>query len=149
VQKRGRFISRAGKIKGTKISLVTNEQGMPLEVQLAGAGVNDRYCLMGLVSKLPTHSIVVCDRGYDSEKLREELRRRTLKPVIPRRQMSPRKKRRMPSPVTYKGRWVNERTFAWMDWSKRLLVRLENYASRYKAFWQVACILRLLKNLPD
>src|ERR1700739_3460216 len=58
---------------------------------------------------------VIMDRGYDSDPLRKQLRRRGIDPMVP-----PRKGRRKPPTQDgralrrYKRRWIVERTFSWL-----------------------------------
>jgi transposase len=58
-------------------------------------------------------------------------------------------KRRKTNKMVYRGRWRNERGFAWSDHFKRLIIRFERYVTRYKGFWQAACIVICLRYLPD
>jgi transposase len=148
-QKRGLCVGKAGKLKGSKISLLVDEKGYPADVKIHPAGRDDRYACQSLIYSIPKGSLIVCDKGYDAEWLRKKMRKCGLKPLIYRRQMGNKIKRRQNNPVTYKGRWRNERGFAWADHFKRLITRFERYVTRYKAFWQLACTVICLRYLPD
>ena len=83
---------------------------------------------------------VIADRGYDSDPLRQRLRRRGIELIVPyrennqhRRYQDGRKLRR------YKRRWIVERTHAWLGQFRRLLVRHEYLLSTYRAFFYIAC----------
>ena len=85
---------------------------------------------------------MIADRGYDHDKYRRLLWERGIKPVIARRQ-------------TEHGsglghyRWVVERTFAWLQQFKRLLVRYDRRGDMHQAFLAIGCCLvcyRRLKN---
>jgi len=70
---------------------------------------------------------VIADRAYDSDPLRERLKKRGIDLIVPYRKNSKhrryedgRKLRR------YKSRWIIERTNAWLGQFRRLLVRHEH-----------------------
>jgi transposase len=96
----------------------------------------------------------VADRGYDSGPFRRALRRRGIQVCIPpkRRPATWKPKRGRPvtaDPALYRERWRVERTFAWLGFRRRLLVRWERLLTVYQGFFTVALMLiainRLLK----
>ncbi len=107
------------------------------------------------VSKRPLHprrkpKRLCADKGYDAEWLREELRRRRINPQIPKR----RKPSQLEAPrmsvclkEAYGNRWVVERTFAWLGWKRRLLIRWERNIITYQAFFNIACMMICLKEV--
>ena len=143
-QKKGSKISRAGKIKGSKISLLSDERGRPQALAIEGAGRNDRYAFGSIVKHVPKGCYLVCDKGYDCKRLRRKLRHHGIKPVIPKRQFENGPRRRTPLPQIYRSRWICERTFAWMDKFKRLRIRDERLVTLHKAFWHLACAILYL-----
>jgi len=88
---------------------------------------------------------VVADKAYDSQALRQKLRRRGMKVSIPHFERRPRKHPQRGRPIkvrpSYKQRWKVERCFGWMDNCRRLVVRYERYVHLYKAFCLIAIIL--------
>jgi len=91
---------------------------------------------------------LIADRGYDSNPLRRALKRRGIEPLIPARRnnrqatdQDGRKLRR------YKRRWVVERTFAWLGYFRRLIVRHERLLETYRGFFHLACALLTLKKV--
>ena len=83
---------------------------------------------------------IIADRGYDSDPLRERLKKRGIELIAPyrknnkeRRYQDGRKLRR------YKRRWIVERTNSWLGQFRRLLVRHEHLLSTYSAFFYLAC----------
>lgn len=91
---------------------------------------------------------LVLDRGHDSNDLRARLAQRGIEPIIPAQINHPnathqdgRKLRR------YRRRWIVERTFAWLGWSRRLLVRHERLLSVYAAFFHLACAMLTLRQV--
>jgi len=76
---------------------------------------------------------LIADRGYDSNKVRELLVKREIKPIIPNRRNNTkathqdgRKLRR------YKRRWIIERTNSWLRTFRRLVVRYERSAKTFR-----------------
>ncbi len=97
----------------------------------------------------PRPERLVCDKGYDSDPLRDRLRdERGIELVCPHRKgrtkpatQDGRKLRR------YKRRWKVERTFAWLGNFRRLVVRYDRDLTMYQAFFHVACLLITLRQL--
>jgi transposase len=91
---------------------------------------------------------VVADRAYDSRKLRLSLARRKIELVCPHRS-----NRKAPSMQDgralrrYRKRWKVERTFAWLQNFRRLLVRQDRFISVYQGFFHLACALICLRYL--
>ena len=92
---------------------------------------------------------LVCDKGYDSDALRERLLLdRGIDLICPHRRnrkrvaLQDRRKLRR-----YKRRWKVERTFAWLGNFRRLVVRYERSLKIYRAFFHVACLLITLRKL--
>jgi len=141
--------------KGTKRMLVVDGNGIPLalfisrasraEVRLAQETL-DRVRVprkSGRPRKRPER--LVADKAYDSDELRLWLRRKGVIPCIPPREN--RKGRRKKWEEEYKERWRVERTFAWLENFRRLVVRYERMAKMYEAFCIVALILIYLREL--
>lgn len=91
---------------------------------------------------------LVLDRAYDSNHLRKKLSKRNIDPIIPARSNNKkathqdgRKLRR------YKNRWIVERTFAWLGWFRRLIVRHERLSVTYAGFFHIACALIVLRKV--
>jgi transposase len=83
---------------------------------------------------------VVGDRGYDSDRHRQELRKLGITPLIARRQTEH-------GSGLGRVRWVVERTFAHLHNLKRLLVRYERRADMHKAFLALGCCLICFRRL--
>ena len=85
-------------------------------------------------------AVLYGDRGYDSEQHRQELRRRSIRPVIARRR-------------TEHGsglgvyRWVVERFFSWLHRFRKLRLRTDYYSANHHGLLKLACSLICLKFL--
>jgi len=91
---------------------------------------------------------LVADRGYDSNAVRVMLLKEKIDPIIPARSNNTvaicqdgRKLRR------YRNRWIVERTFAWLGWFRRLVVRWDRLMSTYGGFFHLACAMVVLKRV--
>jgi transposase len=78
--------------------------------------------------------LVQGDRGYDSERHRDELRQRGITPVLARRYQPH-------GSGLGRTRWVVERTLAWLHRFRRLNVRYERRPCVHEAFLTLACAL--------
>jgi transposase len=158
-KKRGQEIGLTRHGKGTKIMLAVDGHGTPLGVQVASA---QKAEVQLAESTLATIRVprkrgrarsrpkeVVADRAYDSQPLRQRLRRRGIRPCIPERRGKRPRRGPKPSVENYRHRWIVERTFAWLGSYRRVLTRHERLAHVYHAFVLLAfiliCLARLLK----
>ena len=91
---------------------------------------------------------LIADKAYDSNPARGQLVERGIEPIIPARKnnrrathQDGRKLRR------YKRRWIIERTNAWLQNFRRLVVRYERSLANFKALVHMACALICLKRV--
>jgi transposase len=137
--------------KASKRHLIVDGGGIPLAWTLTGGNRNDVTQLVPLVERVPPvrgkvgrprrrPERLAADRGCDHDEYRCELRGRSIKPEIARRQ-------------TEHGsglgdiRWVVERTFAWLHNYTRLLVRYDRRHEIHEAFLALACSLVCFRRL--
>jgi transposase len=85
------------------------------------------------------------DSSFDTRAARKLLWNRGVKPNIAEnkrnRKTVKRGRKRHFNPVVYKHRFVSERTFAWIDKFKTLLIRFERKAAHYLGFHHLAFAL--------
>lgn len=74
------------------------------------------------------------DKGYDFKRCRRDLRARGIRPRIARRGIES-------SQRLGQHRWVVQRTFAWINQFRRLVLRYERHADLYRAFLGLAAAL--------
>jgi len=153
-EKRGCGVGKTKRGKGTKWMVVVDGQGVPLgdqlhsaspaevrlaETTLASIRVGRRH-RAGRPRQKPVR--VITDRAYDSDPLRNRLRRRGIERICPH------KKNRV-RPATqdgraqrrYRRRWVIERTIGWLGNFRRLVVRYDRSLKIYGAFFHIACFM--------
>jgi transposase len=127
---------------GTKHHVVTDGNGVPLEVQLSGANEHDVTKLLPLIVNIPPvrgkpgrprsrPDAVYADRAYDSQPAREILRWLGIKPFLAKR-------RSEHGSGLGKHRWVVERTIGWFHQLRRLRVRYDRRDDIHHAFFKLA-----------
>lgn len=127
---------------GSKHHVVTDGNGIPLNVTLTGANRHDVTQLLPVIDGIPPVAgkpghprqrpeKVYADRAYDSEPHREELRMRGIEPHLARRN-------------TDHGsglgiyRWVSERALSWLHQFRRLKTRYDRRDDIQEAFMKIA-----------
>lgn len=95
-------------------------------------------------------NLLIADKGYDAQWLRNKLQERNIKSKIPRR----RKQGEPDEPhynqtiaQYYRTRWIVERTISWLSWYRRIITRWERKDEVYEAFLTIACIMICLKRV--
>ncbi|MDQ3257829.1 MAG: IS5 family transposase [Acidobacteriota bacterium] len=151
VKKRGnKEVGFSGKhrIKGIKRHFVVDAHGHPLNFTISKANWSDQRNLLATVDSIRIGKRrrrpkrLGLDKGYDSEPLRRELRRRRITPNAPYRKnhvsiplgRPPKDKRER---RYNRQRWKVERSFAWINNNRRLSQFLEESQRSYRAFLHV------------
>ena len=130
---------------GTKHHIVVDRQGIPLAVVQSGANVHDSKMLEAAVDAIPPirqsrgaprrrPTKLHGDKAYDSRHCRQVLRRRNIIQRLARRGIES-------SSHLGQHRWVVERTHAWLNRYRRLLIRWEFRADIHLAFLTLGCAL--------
>ena len=140
--------------KGTKLMLAVEGSGIPVGLHLDSAGraeVNLAQTTLetvrvqgpqGRPRTRPKH--LTADRGYDSRAFRAYLRSRGIAHTIPPIRRRGKRRRGRPiqaDPLRYAKRWIIERTNAWLQNYRRVLVRHERLLVTYRAFVVLACAM--------
>ena len=111
----------------------------PAEVKLADQTLEK-------VGKKPKR--LVCDKAYDSDKFRSDLKKQGIELVVPHRANRRRPKTQDGRALRrYKRRWRIERTIAWLGNYRRLVTHWEHNDRMYQAFLHIACALITCNNL--
>jgi transposase len=134
-----------------KRSVLTDARGVPLAVAINGANAHDQTLVQETLEGIPVRrpkpmpyqrQHLCADKAYDGEAVRQAARRRGYTVHIPRRgDHSPRGRRRHGKAR----RWVVERTHAWTNRARRLLIRWEKKASNYLGFLHLQFALVALR----
>jgi transposase len=148
--------------KTSNVLIMTDGGGIPISIGNVQSGNhNDLYEILPEFAAMTKslnrcgvvvqNSILNADKGFDSKKLRRACRRRNIMPNIKEnsrnRKKSKRGRKRFFNPEIYKRRFVNERTFAWLDSFRTLLVRFDKLDENWLSWHYLAFTLILLKVL--
>ena len=80
-----------GKSRGgntTKIHRAVDAHGLPIDFELTGGEVQDCKSAAEFIEKLPAARYTIANKGYDSEEVRDTIRKKSSIPVIPRKSNS-------------------------------------------------------------
>lgn len=113
----------------------------PHETTLVNATLESRF-----TEELPER--LIGDKAYDSDALDDQMRERGIELIAPH-------KRNRTKPATqdgrplrcYRRRWKIERLNAWLQNSRRVLVRHDYHLEKFLGFVQLACMIILLRHL--
>ncbi len=120
--------------KGVQRRVLTEADGGPLAVVIAGAHVHDTKLLAQTIEAIvverpePTaeHPQNMClDKGYDNPTGRQAVEEHPYQPHIRRigeEKLDPKKRKRHPA-----RRWVVERTLAWLSTCRAILARISHW----------------------
>jgi transposase len=137
---------------GTKRSVLTDRRGAPLSILVTAANTHDKTLALQTLDQvvIPRPEKVVyrlhhlcLDKGYDYDDVVEGVRARDYilhlkrwgkdQPPVPRSHKHPAR------------RWVVERTHAWTNKFRRLLVRWERNEKHYEAMLHLASVLIIFR----
>lgn len=126
---------------GTKRSLLTDRNGIPLSCPVAGANKNDfkilRETLNRLGKEAPRTAHSMClDKGYDYEEVRLLLKEFGWESHIRTRSEEKQEKRQKKQKPK---RWVVERTHSWMNRFRGMLIRWCKKAKNYQSQIYLVC----------
>jgi len=129
-----------------KVELVVTPRGMPISVLTAPANIAEVDLAVPVVDQIPfaipDQTPLIGDKGYDSDPLRDAMKKRGFVLISPHRKNRRRKPTNDARRIRrYRHRWRIERTNAWIEWFRRVLVRWEYYSFMYLGFVQLANLL--------
>lgn len=160
VKRGGKAVGYQGrkKCKTTNMLMITDAKGLPLACSDPVAGNhNDAYELERTVDKMldgirrsqiDTEGLFLnADAGFDTEGFRNFCYKNELIDNIDQNKRNGRKSESIFDELLYKSRFVVERTNAWMDAFKAILVRFETNEVHWKALNLLAFSVILLRQL--
>jgi len=130
----------------SKIHLLTDERGAPVDFCNTGGQVND--CTQAI--ELPgTHKAeaVLADKGYDADIIVEHIEAMGAKAIIPPKRN--RKAQREYDQILYKQRNLIERCFSKLKHFRRFATRYEKSKTTFNAMVALACSWIILKLYVD
>ncbi len=158
LQKKGKIDYDGNKkIKGIKLRVITEKNGLPIALFTAPANYHDSRLylptILGIKIKLSAGMPIIkprminADSAYDTKEIREYNRMKGIITNIPVNKRN-RKKTRKGRPlgfdkIEYAGRNVIERFFSWIEASKKIYPRNECLEQSYLGLVMLACGLVL------
>lgn len=132
-----------GKSRGgntTKIHMAVDAYGLPIDFEITGGEVHDCKIAPEFIEKLPDADFTIADKGYDSEEVRETIRKKSSVPVIPRKSNSKTGNADMDW-CLYKYRHLVENLFARIKHFRALATRFDKLKRNYVSVVALACAL--------
>ncbi len=139
---------------GSKIHLLVDGDGMPLGVKVVGANVHDSRLVGLTIETIPvqqpewtpeTAPNLCLDKGYDYERVEEEVKQYGYQPHI--RRIGEEKLNNEGQKEHPARRWVVERTFAWLKGFRSLRTRYFCKGKNFIAMLLFACSVILFRAL--
>jgi transposase len=122
----------------SKIHAVVDANGLPVHLALTPGEAHDNRLCSVLLSALLPQTMLLADRGYDANWIRELARRQGAWANIPAK-----RNRKDPicfSPYLYRARTLVERFFNKIKQCRRVATRYDKLAANYLAFVKLASI---------
>lgn len=158
-EKRGAKVGKTKRGKGSKLMVLVDGQGTPLGVHLDSASPAEvklaevtlqavKVGRLGAGRPRTRPERIIADKAYDSDPLRERLGARGIELIVPHRGNRKKPPTQDGRPLRrYKRRWIVERTNAWLQNFRRLLVRHERSATIFLGLVHMACAMIVLKRV--
>ena len=157
----GEGIDYGYKGKGVTLHTLTDGNGMPLAVISTSARESEQSQVIPLLKqpRVPSPKkkrhrncpdVVQMDKGYDSQSLRNAIRNKGIKSIIPRRTHANCKQRSGRKPATLIDRWKIERAFSWIQRKfRRLCIRWERRKKYWDGFVELAISFMWLSKVVE
>ena len=120
----------------TKIHVVVDAQGLPIRLGLTAGQTHDGQIADTLLNHLGPHTIVLADKAYDADRIRELIQDQGATPNIPPK--SNRKWKPCFSKRLYRERNLIERFFSKLKHFRRVATRYDKLAANFLAMVQLA-----------
>jgi transposase len=120
----------------TKIHAVVDANGLPITLKLTPGQAHDGACADDMLGTIKAGQTLIADAGYDSDRLRADLKRRRAKCCV--KPMPNRKKKYRPQRATYRKRNAIERFFNKLKHFRAIASRFEKFAANYLALVKLA-----------
>ena len=110
----------------------------PSSLKLRGGQINDCTQAPALFAKLPEAETIVADKGYDSERVRQQVEQQGAKAVIPRKRNSVKGNADLDRGL-YRNRHLVENAFARLKHYQAVASRFDKLKRNYESVVAMAC----------
>ena len=131
----------------TKIHALVDADGLPIRLSLTPGQASDVHGAEVLLNDLRRGSVILADKGYDADWIREKIEAQEAAPNIPDK--SNRKVRHCFSKVLYKERNKVERFFNKIKHFRRVATRYEKLGANFLAMVKLAAIRVWLRSIES
>jgi transposase len=132
--------ARVARETPAKIHLAVDAHGLPVAFQITGEQVNDCTQASSLSARVPSAEVIVADKGYDSEAIREHIQQQGAKAVIPRKRNSVEGNADLDLGL-YRNRHLVENVFARLKQYRAVASRYDKLKRNYESVVAMACTL--------
>ena len=120
--------------------------GLPMRTEITPGQTSDDLGFdLVMADNLPNPSVLLADRGYDADSIRETMEKRNVLPIIPMRKS--RKKRVGVDRSLYRLRNLVERCFNKLKNARRVATRYDKTAESFLGFIDITSIRLWLRHL--
>jgi transposase len=133
----------------TKIHARVDGQGRPIQLLITPGQAHDLTATDALLADLKRGTILIADKAYDADRLRQHLKARGAVANIPN--MIRRKRRFRWKKALYRQRNLIERFFNKLKQFRRIATRYDKLGATFQAFLQLAVVrisLRSIESTP-
>ena len=133
----------------TKIHARVDGQGRPIQLLITPGQAHDLTATDALLADLKRGTILIADKAYDADRLRQHLKARGAIANIPN--MIRRKRRFRWKKALYRQRNLIERFFNKLKQFRRIATRYDKLGATFQAFLQLAVVrisLRSIESTP-
>ena len=136
--------------KGTKLMAMTDRSGLPIAISVSRASPHEITLVEAtlearFIEELPER--LIGDKAYDSDPLDEKLAEHGVELIAPHRSNRRKEKTQDGRKLRrYRRRWKIERSFAWLQNYRRILVRFDRIVENYIGFVHLGCLVILLRH---
>lgn len=138
--------SRAGNT--SKIHLAVDAYGLPNTFRITGGEVHDSTEAQALIDDLPAGDSLVADKGYDSERIREQVEAKGMEAVIPRRRNSKKGNASLDRGL-YRYRHLVENAFARLKPYRAIATRYDKLKRNYESMVALGLQLFVATDVKD
>ena len=122
----------------TKIHMVVDSFGLPIEFEITGGQIHDCKVAPVLIAKLKGLEYLIADKGDDSETLREQVESMAAIPIIPRKSNSTKGNADIDWTL-YKYRHLIENIFARLKHFRAIATRYDKLKRNFVGILSLAC----------
>ena len=131
----------------TKIHARVDAKGRPVCLLISPGEVHDITCAQALLDGLEQRCLVIADKGYDADRVRDHIRSQGAIPNIPNR--ANRKKKFRWNKAVYRERNHVERFFNKLKQFRRIATRYDKLGATFFAFIKLAAVRIWLRSIES